>query len=157
MKLLDVPKILYGTRSVNKVRREICGPELGSGLYRDVYEMKGNSRYVVKIERDMGEAQFANASEWRNWMNYREWKWFAEYLAPCMMINETGQVLIMRRIEHPPHNEYPSVIPAPFTDTKYANFGLLDNKFVCCDYSFIPFYVIQKGKSKYKEAKWWKH
>lgn len=128
---------------------------LGAGHFRDVYVLKQNPKYVVKIVRDPSRGSFANVTEWINYINNREWKFLAPYLAECELINETGQVMVQRRVEHRSKKEYPKEIPALFTDTKYKNFGWIGDRFVCCDYSFIPIYFIVKGKSKFKRVKWW--
>ena len=140
--------------SIVQLKKRICGEQIGKGLYRNVYVLKQNPNYVVKIEGDLTTTQFANVTEWRNYINNKEWKWFEEWLAPCEMINETGQVLIQRRIEHKRRKDYPKYIPVMFTDLKLKNFGWIGDRFVCCDYSFIPFYIITTGKSKMKYAKW---
>ena len=141
--------------SIKELKKKLCGELIGVGLYRDVYVLKQDSNYVVKIERDMSHGTFANATEWRHYINNREWDWFEQWLAPCELITETGQLLIQRRIEHRKRKDYPKYIPAIFTDTKLSNFGWIGDRFVCCDYSFIPFYFIKVGKSKMKRAKWW--
>ena len=38
--------------SLRRFIKERCGPLIGDGLYRDVYEYKLDPRFVVKIERD---------------------------------------------------------------------------------------------------------
>jgi hypothetical protein len=147
-------KELIEQMRIVQLKKRICGKQIGVGLYRDVYVLKSNPNYVVKIERDMSTATFANVTEWRNYINNKEWKWFAEWLAPCEMINTNGQVLIQRRVEHRKREDYPKYIPGVFTDLKLQNFGWIGDRFVCCDYSFIPFFFIKVGKSKMKYAKW---
>jgi len=141
-------------RDMNAIRKNICGEQIGHGLYRDVYELKFDPRYVVKIEVDMSQAVFANATEWRNYINNKEWKWFEQWLAPCMLISETGQWMIQRRVnwKNKTKKDYPKEIPSMFTDTKYDNFGWIGNRLVCCDYSYIPFTL---PKTQTKRAKWW--
>jgi len=146
--------ILQGL-TTSEIRKNVCGSLIGKGTYRDVYELKSNPDYVVKIERSMRNAMFCNVTEWRNYINNREWTWFEQWLAPCEMISQSGQILIQRRVSHKRRKDYPKYIPAVFTDLKLANFGWIGEQFVCCDYSFIPFYFIKVGKSKMKYAKWW--
>jgi hypothetical protein len=147
-------KILKG-KNLNQISKLICDELLGKGLYRDVYVLRQNPDYVVKIERNLGTGQFANVCEWRNYINNKDWEWFEKWLAPCEIITYDGQVLIQKRIMHGKKKDYPKLIPAMFTDTKYRNFGWIGTRFVCCDYSFIPFYIIKTGNSKMKKAKWW--
>lgn len=149
----ELSKLMKG-KEINEIVKAICGKKIGAGIYRDVYVLKQNSNFVVKVERKMGLAQFANATEWRHYIDNREWEWFEQYLAPCELITLTGQILIQRRIEHRGRKEYPKEIPAMFTDIKIENFGWIEDRFVCCDYSFIPFYIIKTGNSKMKKARW---
>lgn len=60
--------------------------------------------------------------------------------------------MIQKRVEHRKRKDYPKYIPAVFTDTKLKNFGWIGDRFVCCDYSYLPFTL---GKYKMKYAKWW--
>ncbi len=141
-------------KSVNGTIRYCCGEFIGKGVYRDVYVLKQNPNYVVKIERNPCNGVFSNVTEWRNYQNNKEWEWLSEWLAPCEMINETGQILIQHRIHHKEKNFYPKYIPSIFTDLKYKNFGWIKDRFVCCDYAFIPIFTIRKGESKMKRVKW---
>lgn len=142
-------------KSVLQIIPLICGERLGGGTYRDVFVLKQNPDYVVKLERHAWQGNFANVTEWRNYINNREWKWFSKWLAPCEMINETGEILIQRRIIHGRRKDYPKHIPVPFTDLKLQNFGWIGKQFVCCDYSFIPIFFVKVGGKKMKFAKWW--
>lgn len=142
---------LCAGKKLNHIVKSICGEKIGSGLYRDVYVLKQNPKYVVKIERDMSTGVFANATEWRNYIDNLEWNWFSKWLAPCEMITETGQVLIQQRVcFHKERKFYPNHIPALFTDIKVGNFGWIADRFVCCDYSFL----LNKVGNKMRTAKW---
>lgn len=129
-----------------------CGEFIGGGLYRDVYVLKNYPGYVAKIERDMETGVFANVTEWRNWCNNKEWTFLSQWLAPCFTINTTGTILIQKRVgwEGRRRKDYPTHVPAVFTDLKLGNFGWLGDQFVCCDYSFM---IMTSKKIKY--AKWW--
>ncbi|WP_287059492.1 hypothetical protein, partial [Algoriphagus sp.] len=50
--------------TIPQIIEKICGELIGKGTYRDVYELKANPRYVVKIERDMSTGRFCNATEY---------------------------------------------------------------------------------------------
>lgn len=82
-------KLLKG-KKLNQAYKLICGERLGQGLYRDVYVLKQNPDYVVKIERDPYTYQFANVTEYKNYINNKEWKWFEQWLAPVELINQTA-------------------------------------------------------------------
>lgn len=152
----EFSRLIVG-KKIMQIRNVVCGEFLGGGMFRDVHVYKQNPNYVVKIERDPSRGQFANATEWRHYIDNREWKFLSEWLAPCELITETGQVLIQRRIEHRRRKEYPKYIPCMFTDTKLRNFGWITgtDKFVCCDYTYIPLAFVKVGGKKMKYAKWW--
>lgn len=157
MKKINFKELHHNFRgnNPNTIANRICGELIGKGLYRDVYVFKQNPDYVVKIERDMAIGNFANATEWRNYINNKEWKWLEQWLAPCELINLTGQILIQQRVEHRPRKFYPTHVPACFTDLKLANFGFIGDRFVCCDYSFLTF--VMKSSKAMRYAKWWNH
>lgn len=142
------------TKFTNKVK-ELCGEYVSSGLHRDVYVLKCNDNFVVKVERNMKNGDFANVCEWRNYINNKEWDWFEKWLSPCELISIDGRFLIQRRAYHKDKSEYPKKIPSMFTDTKYKNFGWIGKRFVCLDYSYIPFFIVKVGGKKMKKAKWW--
>ncbi len=150
----EIGKLLQNS-SIAKIKKKLCGELLGSGLCRDVYVLKQYPDFVVKIEADMSKGTFANVTEWRNYINNLEWKWFSKWLAPCMLIDTTGRVLIQKRVYHRQRKDYPKYIPSIFTDLKLSNFGWIGDDFVCCDYSFFPIYFLKVGDSKMKFAKWW--
>lgn len=150
--LATLVRTLQSNKTIRAIEKNICGDLIGQGCYRDVYVLKQNPDYVVKIERDPSKGAFANVLEYRNWMDNKEWKTMAKFLAPCLLINETGQVLIQRRISRDGKckKDYPKEIPIFFTDLKYKNFGWIGDQFVCCDYSFF-----RLGDLKMSKAKWW--
>ena len=109
--------------SMVQLKKRICGEQIGKGTYRDVYVLKSNPDYVVKIERNMSTAAFVNVTEWHNYINNQEWKWLSEWLAPCEIISTNGQIMIQQRVEHRKRKDYPKYVPAIFTDLKLKNFG----------------------------------
>ena len=58
-----------------------------------------------------------------------------QWLAPCVSISPCGSVLIQRRTLPVTKAQLPSKVPAWLTDFKLANWGMLDGKVVCHDYS----------------------
>jgi len=128
----------------------LIGKKIARGMSRTVYAFSANSSMVVKIEE--GVKSFQNVREWEYWQEIKDSpakKWFA----PCLYISPCGSVLIQERVLPLERKKYPKKIPHFITDTKYENFGLLDGKFVCCDYGNIPF---AKGiTSKMVKAEWW--
>lgn len=153
VKQKDIPKLL-ANKTIKQLVKYVCGEKIGSGLNRDVYILKDNPNFVVKIERDMSKATFANATEWRNYIDNRDWIYVRDYFAPCLCINENSQVLVQQRITHKPRKFYPKYIPGIFTDLKVSNFGWIGKQFVCCDYSFLRFHTVRKNNLMIY-AKWW--
>lgn len=143
---------LIDNKPIKEIKKLICGELLGSGVDRSVYILKQNENYVVKFERNMKNGSFANACEWRNFIDNQE-TWLAKYLAPCVMITESSQFLIQKRAYHKRRKEYPKYIPVVFTDLKLTNFGWIDDQFVCVDYVF--FRNTGCNNNKYRYAKWW--
>lgn len=130
--------------------RHLCAEQLGSGQYRDVFVLKQDRRFVVKIERDFSTGEFANASEWRNYINNRD-DWFIRgWLAPIAQVTLNSQILVMRRARHGAIETYPRYIPAWLTDCKRTNYGFIGSRFVCCDYSFLT-----RESRRMKRARWW--
>lgn len=152
----EIGKLLHG-KTVDQIRKKLCGERLGYGLHRHVYVFKQFPEYVIKLERDMGSGQFANVTEWRNYINHKDWKWLGRWLAPCVTINETGSVMVQKRVTPGKRKDYPTHIPCLFTDLKLANFGWIGDQFVCCDYAYLLNMVIIGKRSNMKYAKWWNH
>lgn len=149
---LEKKLLLLLRPTLKQSMKNLCGEFLGSGLNRDVYVCKVDPNYVVKIEGRNGYGAFANATEWRHYCDNAEWKFLEQWLAPCLFINETGNILIQRRVDQSrPRKDYPKYIPALFTDLKLTNFGWIGDRFVCCDYSF---FLIHTNGKKMKYAKW---
>lgn len=150
-KRITVEEFFRG-RTTRQVVNDLCGEMLGSGQHRDVYECRVDRRYVVKVERDPGVAVFANVTEWRNYMNLKDWRFVGPWLAPCILINQTGQVLLQERVswEGKRRKDYPLYVPGVFTDLKLGNFGWIGDRFVCCDYAYL-----RHAPADLRYAKWW--
>lgn len=142
---------LIQNKTLKQVIKNACGEKIGSGLFRDVYVLKHNPEYVVKIERDMSQAGFVNAMEWRNYIQHRDWTLLAPFVAPCEIINEKGNILIQRRAYAGRRKDYPKYIPAVFTDLKLSNFGWIEGQFVCFDYAYLKISI----NKTMQYAKWW--
>jgi hypothetical protein len=131
--------------------RELCGARLGWGVHREVFELAAcPSRWVVKVERDMSAGAFANALEWRNYVELGGDPVVGPWLAPVAGIDETGRVLLQRRVRHLPLAEMPPRVPSWLTDLKTTNFGRLEGRVVCCDYSSLL-----RVPLRMKRARWW--
>lgn len=135
---------------VKGIIRLFCGDYLGHGIHRVVYEFKPDPRYVVKIIRGDAINQFSNIREWCNYQDNKEFNRLGKYMAPCVTINETGEVLIQMRVTKKPLSEYPKKIPSNFTDKKMSNCGWIGNQFVFHDYSFLSLETTRLVPVKWK-------
>jgi hypothetical protein len=128
-----------------------CGKLLGKGLYRDVYELKGDKDYVIKIQRAMTQGDFSNALEWNYYQRNEDWDRLIRWLAPAIAIDETSQILVQRRAIFKTIDKYPEKMPSIFSDFKIQNYGWIDKKFVCVDYAGL----LLGNTLRLKRAKWW--
>lgn len=115
-----------------KLYKAFLGEKLGEGRDRSVYVFKFDSSYVVKIDNSN---RFANIIEWDIWNHfYKQRPDLKDYFAPCHSISDCGKVLIQKRttpILFSPEIE----IPKFFWDLTRKNFGWLNGRIVCHDYS----------------------
>lgn len=99
---------------------------IGQGANRKVY---GGDGFVVKINRKGNE----NIKEWENWLKIKGTEW-EKCFCPCLEYNTH---LVMLRAE-----EISDVgwfyVPSWLDDCKRENFGILDGRMVCLDYSSKP-------------------
>ena len=141
----------YGNISSRGALRYFCGPMVGSGLNREVYELKQDHRFVVKIQKSVG---FDNVMEWYIWNQISSCEEIAKWFAQPLVINSVGTVLVQRRVEFRKKKDYPTRIPIFFTDLKIQNFGFIGDQLKCVDYGCLRLgYVLDYKKSRY--AKWW--
>lgn len=138
------------TRSLKNFKEKFCGTYLGSGVSREVYVLKQNPRYVVKIDYTK---DWHNITEWNVWReaNIRYNQHLAAYLAPCVWISFNGKILIQKRIQFRHPSLYPQRIPNFLKDTKYANYGFYKNRLVCCDYSRADLF----RDGRLRKVNWW--
>lgn len=152
MRAKDLIKLIEG-KTAKQLIKSVCDEKIGAGAYRDVFSIKNCSNYVIKIERDMSDGNFVNVAEWHNFVDNRYWDKMKVYLAECLMINHTGNVLVQRRVTQGQHDKYPEKIPSMFTDLKYQNFGWIGKRFVCCDYPYLKNVGFRMVKAKFWESK----
>lgn len=136
----------------NELFNFALGNKLGYGAYRDVFEFKFNSKYVIKVAIEDAGRQ-ANLLEEKVWQEI-DMTPVAKWFAPVISVSGAGKYLIQEKIEPLPKSQYPEKIPAFFTDTKYSNFGWLKGKgFVCCD--FGTFNIFRGISTRMKKVNWW--
>lgn len=129
----------------------LLGDFIGSGAARRVYACKLDPTLVVKIETAAGS--FQNVKEWEVWQELQYNKAINKWFAPCVAISACGTVLLQKRAEPAYRKHYPKKVPRCLGDLKYANYGMLQGKFVCFDYgTFLSSNGINPG---FKKAVWW--
>lgn len=147
---------VYFARPIITMEKELenylKGTWLGSGVYRDVYRLSIDKQFVIKIAKEGGRE--INLIENRIWWEITGTP-IQKYFAPVVSVSEAGGYLIQRVVRHPAKKDYPKELPAFFTDTKYTNFGIIEEtgQFVCCD--FGSFNMWRGIKLKMKKVDWW--
>jgi hypothetical protein len=115
----------------------LCGDLLGRGVHRKVFACKLLPALVVKVEYDELR-YFANFREQAFWDEHQDYPRVAEWLAPCEFLSPDGRVLLQRRVDPLPAGyAMPEQLPHFLPDHKRENYGLLDGRFVCVDYSMV--------------------
>jgi len=130
----------------------LFGEALGVGAHRKVGVYKPDRKLVIKCAI---ETPNMNILEYETWIMLQDTS-LAKWFAPCVVVSPCGIFLLQKRVDKIPKEQYPKLIPSFFGDTKYANFGMLNGKFVCCDYaSFMYTSASHKWSGKMKKANWW--
>ena len=139
-----------GSITAQDAMSALCGEYLGAGAFRSVYVLASDDTKVVKMES--GAASFHNIHEWGVWMDFRDIRAVAKWLAPCRHISSAGAWLIQDRTEPLPKGfRLPKSLPEFLTDTKLGNFGLLGGNLVCHDYGIVR----QALETKRRPVEWW--
>lgn len=152
MKELEIKKIVEKSTDVGLFLKKHSGQLLGNGTHRDVYVFKHDPKWVIKVEKDMGELQFVNALEWHNWNWNIYFEVLNKFLAPCLTISKCGRILIQQRVKREVDggsSNFPTHLPNWITDTKRGNFGWIGKRFVCIDYPHLINIQFRMRKSKY--------
>lgn len=110
----------------------VIGPYIGGGLYRNVFEHAYDNTLVVKVETNAGS--FANIRENRMWFDYCEHPKLSKWFAPCVYISDGGKVLIQKKVAPLDGRKMPTKIPPMIDDGHMGNWGIYEDRVVCCDY-----------------------
>lgn len=153
MRIRDLEKLIDSHSDIDDLIKNVCDKKISAGAYREVYTIKDCRSYVIKIERDLSNAPFANVGEYLNFIENRFWVKIKPYLAECVIISNDGKVLVQTKIRQGDHHKFPKKIPSMFTDLKYQNFGWIGKRFVCCDYSFLKNVGFRMVKAKFWDQK----
>lgn len=130
------------------VSLELCdfifGKFLGYGASRFVFEYMPDPKLVIKI--DCSDFN-ANVIEYAIWNKVSDCEKLSKWFAPCNSISRCGRILLQRKVKTGiPYEEYPKKIPSFLNDTKYRNFGKINDRIVCVDYSSVRIDQIGTGK-----------
>lgn len=138
----------------NEIFETLCGPKIGSGMSRSVFECNLDSSVVIKIEDVTKGKYYQNLFEWQTWLEVRETP-YAHWFAPCVSISNFGGVLIQKKTRKPrSKNAYPKKMPTFMGDFKYTNYGMYKGKLCAHDYGRNL--LMQHGlSSKKKVVEWW--
>lgn len=130
----------------------LCGKKIGEGIHRVVFECRLLPHLVVKVEKDDDVFRyFANPLEMQLWCDYAGVKSISKWLAPCEFLSPDGRVMLQRKADPvPSYYKLPKKIPAFLTDIKRENFGIIDERLVCLDYTSL----ISTPDTKLQPANW---
>lgn len=142
---LDEPRKLL-SQAVNL----LVGRCLGQGAFRRVYELRHAPDMVLKLEYSH---DFANAKEWITWRELEGTEW-AQWLAPCVSIDEFGGALVQRRADDLTDEQWASLreYPAFLGDAGRRNWGWFEGRPVMRDYAFN--HLSSRGLSRMKMVRW---
>lgn len=119
----------------------VCGPEIGRGVYRTVFECRLRHDLVIKHDN---RGNHSNVLEYTMWQELADTP-IGKWLAPVEWLSDDGIWLVQRKTELIRPSELPSKVPAIFCDLKLDNWGLLDGHPVCHDYGNSMLFSIAKG------------
>lgn len=131
----------------------MCGPKLGTGQHREVYECAMDDSRVVK--HDHG-TNWSNIEEYKIWCEYRDTP-IGKWLAPVHWISPRGLWLIQSRTKPIEIGKFPKRIPALFADIKPDNWGLLDGRPVCHDYGNHGLFIVGFDAARALRPAVWEH
>lgn len=128
----------------------LVGELLGSGAYRRVYALRHAPDLVLKLEYS---PDFANVSEWRTWCDLEHSEW-AQWLAPCVAIDEFGGALVQKRAPDLTDEQWAQLRehPAFLGDTGRRNWGWYDGRPVMRDYAFN--HLVHRGLKNVRMHRW---
>lgn len=128
----------------------MCGECLGDGVSRTVFEYLPDKSCVVKLEH--ATRSFQNVMEWDLWQQHSAGKGTStlKWLAPCVSISESGNVLVQKRTKPVPWTwKLPKLAPNVLcADMKRENWGIYRRRLVCHDYGrHDAIFYASKGKN----------
>lgn len=129
----------------------VAGELLGKGVYRNVYTFLPDDSLVLKVETDSGS--FANIREYQMWTTYSYNKKLSKWFAPCVQLSNRGQFLLQKKVGVIDGRKLPDKIPPMIADGHLGNWGIYEDRVVCCDYGNHRSHEIS-SKEKFVNAQW---
>lgn len=134
----------------------LLGEEIGTGVFRKVFEHRLDPNLVVKIAISSDGVK-CNAIEAGLWFDNIDWlkgnlAWVKKWFAPVVYASRNYNVIVMKKTEPKPSKKRPEEVPDFMTDVHPGNFGWIGNQFVCHDYG--NFSGFMQYKNKFKKAYW---
>lgn len=131
----------------------VCGGQIGSGVYRTVFECRLNSSWVVKHDSRDNHSNIFEHALWRELAETELGQW----LAPVEFVSADGFWLIQHRTEPARLSDLPDKIPSIFCDLKIDNWGILNGRPVCHDYgNSMLFALARKHGPRLTNANWYR-
>jgi len=143
----------YKTQEIlDELSDTLLGEYLGEGSTRTAYEIRHDKTKVLKVAKNV-DGCHDNILEYRIWKDICNTE-FSKYFAPIHGVSSSGMYLVMDKVDTDrSHKEYPIKIPVFFYDTKYTNYGFLNDNFVAIDYAMFNFTLALSSKTK--KADWY--
>ncbi len=145
--LRKLEKVSYA--DINIFVKKVCGEYIGNGRFRDVYDLKMDNRYVVKIEKFPEQGYFCNVTEYRNFIESKNTP-VRKWLCPVLFISRNGRISVMRKAKFKTKDQYPKKLPSFLADIHAGNFAFIGRQFVCTDYAWFKW----NHSMKLRKVKW---
>jgi hypothetical protein len=129
-----------------------CGPLLGEGIHRRVFQSYLDPQWVIKLAINTSGV-LANVEEWQTWNDLNDMPHIQRWFAKCKAMSQHNTVLIQRYSPDLPVGKYR--IPSYLTDTKRENYGLDGTQVVCRDYGLHNLRVTGIAASRPLKSKLW--
>lgn len=121
------------------------GREIGEGVYRRVFANPSEpDTSVIKVEKNIYARMFSNVLEWNVWDELRDHPEASKWLAPCVGISRSGNVLVQKRTEPIRESEIPTEVPSFLWDAHGGNWGMFEGRPVVYDYAFTSLVKVPK-------------
>jgi hypothetical protein len=141
----------FNTRVSEDLMDMMAGEFLGAGIYRSVYNFLPDPTLVLKVETD--PSSFANIREYQMWSTYSYDKKLSKWFAPCVHLSPRGQFLLQKKVGPIDGRKMPDKVPAMIEDGHLGNWGIYEDRVVCCDYGNNRSHNIA-AKAKFVNAQW---